>query len=127
MRPGRLYRLFDGGSHCVRVRSGSYFAPGRIGNRTCSRGRMPPCTILSALGAVGAPPGRVPERVSPLAAPHSPSYRLALVKPEWSVGQNVVDPASIRRSPFAGDMGLSTERQCNLRRTRIKPIPTMSL
>src|SRR5216684_2212616 len=53
-------------------------------------------------GPLVLPPGRVPERVPPLAAPYSPSYRLALVKPEWSVGQNVVDPASIRRSPLCG-------------------------
>src|SRR6266851_2576171 len=87
----------------------------------------PPQVCQPALPGRWCSPDRVPERVSPLAAPYSPWYRLALVKPEWSVGQNVVDPASIRGRPDAGDMGLSTERQCNLRRTRIKPIRTMSL
>src|SRR3981081_3064568 len=57
--------------------------------RPWGRWGSPPAPMLPALWAVGAPPVRVPERVSPLAAPHSPSYRLALVKPEWSVGQNV--------------------------------------
>jgi hypothetical protein len=30
---------------------------------------------------------RVPKRLLPSAAPYSPSYRLALVKPGWSVGR----------------------------------------
>src|SRR5229473_112979 len=72
-------------------------------------------------------PGRVPERVPPL-APHT-LHRIALL---WSNLSGVSGrTSSIQRQsadrPCAGDMGLSTERQCNLRRTRIKPIRTMSL
>jgi hypothetical protein len=37
--------------------------------------------------------GVSPRAEFPKAAPYSPPYRLALVKPEWSVGQNMVNPA----------------------------------
>ena len=60
--------------------------------------------------------------------PHT-LHRIALL---WSNLSGVSGgTSSIQRQstgrPDAGDMGLSTERQCNLRRTRIKPIRTMSL
>jgi hypothetical protein len=56
-------------------------------------------TFALPMGRWCSPRAEFPNGVSPLAAPYSPPYRLALVKPEWSVGQNVVDPASIRRPP----------------------------
>src|ERR1700736_5614624 len=61
-----------------------------------------------------------PEGVSPEAALYFPSYRLALVKPKWSVPERrrrtVNSPAALMR------VTLLTERQWILRWTRNQPI-----
>ena len=90
-------------------------------NRTCWRS-LPALPGRWCPPRAGFPKGYRRQR------PHT-LHRIALL---WSNLSGVSGgTSSIQRQsagrPDAGDMGLSTERQCNLRRTRIKPIRTMSL
>src|SRR5258707_10855920 len=121
--PRRHLRTTGAGQSGGRDLGGSASIDGAIETLNAPRCRMPPRSFSSCSPLLG----RVPEGLSLQAALYFPPYRLALVKPGWSVAErrrpSVNPPAALRSANgyYATNRSAPCPGRARGRRTRARP------